>query len=142
MDRQSQIAVMEKCVCLKNQFVSRKGRKRYADDADLNDAEQCRKQHFPKVKAEPGRNIQVWVNVMNIVKSLKPGDSVIGDVPIIEAQIEQQKSGNELRPIGKGYYMEQAERLRRSPIQCQQRRRSDNRCSDKKGCRREAAIDY
>src|SRR5262249_11290372 len=109
--RQPQVTVVKERVGLKDQFVGRERRKRDADEAHLDDAEHRRKEHFAKVKAEAGGNVEIRINVMNVVESPQPRDLVVREMPVVKVQIEEQESGNQLRPRGERHEVDQTERL-------------------------------
>ena len=93
------------------------------------------------MEAEAGGNVEVGVNVMNVVESPEPREFVVCDVPVVKAQIEQQKAGDKLRPPRKRHEVDQTERSGRSPNQRQQCRGPHSRCRYQKGHRGDAAID-
>ena len=62
------------------------------------------------MEAQAGGNVEVGVNVMNVVESPEPREFVVCDVPVVKAQIEQQKAGDKLRPPRKRHEVDQTER--------------------------------
>ena len=115
-DRQSDIAMVKERVGLKDQFVSRKRRRGDADQRDLHDAEDRRHRHFAKVKTEAGRDVEVGIDVVDVVKAPEKRDAVVEHMPPVEAQVHEQKRDHELRRRGQRDDVKQAERL--PPAQC------------------------
>ena len=93
-DRQPHVAVLEKRVSLKYEFVAYECSKGHTDHRDLKNTKYRRKEHLAEVKPETGRNIEVRIKVMDIMEAPQHRDLMVGDVPIVEAQIEQEKTNN------------------------------------------------
>src|SRR5260370_27352254 len=91
-DRQPQIAVMKKRIRLEDQFVSPERPARETDQAHLHDAKSDRHRYLAKVKPKPSGNIKIGIDVMNVVKSPEEWDSMICDVPIVKAEVHEQKA--------------------------------------------------
>src|SRR5262249_48606726 len=103
---QAQVAVVKKRIGLENYFVERESRQRGANQEHLGDAEERREQDLAKMEAKPGRDIELRIDVVDVMKTPEKGNSMIKQVPIIEAQIEQQKGHEELHPRGERQEMQ------------------------------------
>src|SRR6266478_1678236 len=108
---------MEKCVGLKNQFVNGKCRHRDPDEEYLHDTKSCRHAYLAKMKAKSGRDIEVRIYVVHIMKAPEKSDAVIGEVPPIKCQVHQQERYDEPQRPRQRDQMNQAERLLRRPAQ-------------------------
>src|SRR5215204_3214787 len=86
---QAPIAMVKQGVCLKNQFVYRETPNRDSQDHHLEQPKTGRKSHFTKVKAKSGRDIEISINVMDVMKPPEQWDFMIGPVPIVETQVHQ-----------------------------------------------------
>src|SRR5438445_735199 len=96
-NRKPQIAVMKERVCLEDQFVNGKRPAGEPDEAHLHDPKQGRHRHLAKVKPETSGNIEIWINVMNVMKTPEKRDAMISNVPIVESQIHQKETDRELQ---------------------------------------------
>ena len=72
---------------------------------------------FPEMKAEGGGHIQVGVNVVHVMEAPEQRDLVIGHVPVIKAQVEQQEAQSEFQRRRQREKMEQAKARSKGPAQ-------------------------
>ena len=84
-DRQTHIAVVEKRVALKYEFVADECSKRHANQRDLKNTKQGGKEYFAEVKPESGGYVEVGVKVMDIMKTPQQRHFMIRQMPIIKA---------------------------------------------------------
>src|SRR5215510_3927096 len=63
----------------------------------LSDSEACREKDFTEVKAECRRYVQITVNMMDVVKTPEERDFVIGAMPIVKAEIHEEKASAKLQ---------------------------------------------
>src|SRR5882724_8769902 len=108
---------MEERVALKNQFVNGKCRHRDPDEQHLGNTKSRGHPHLAKMKTKSGRDIEVRINVMHIMKAPEKTNAVICDVPPIKCQVHQKESCDELQRRWQREQMNQAERLLSRPAQ-------------------------
>ena len=94
--RQPQIAVMEQRAELERDLIDEIGKDRRSDDDHLYGAKARRKCHLHEVKPERRGNIEVGIDMVDIVKSPQERNAVIGHMPVVEAEIQQKKCGDQL----------------------------------------------
>src|ERR1043166_9754079 len=108
---------MKERVRLEDQFVNSKGPTGETDQAHLDDAKCSRHCHFAEMKSEAGGNIEIGIDVMHVVKTPEKWDAMIGDVPIIEGEVHQEKAERELERRRQRHQMDHAKSLRIRPMQ-------------------------
>ena len=84
------------------------------------------------MKTESGRDIQGGVNVVHVMEAPEEWSFVVEEVPIVEAQIEQQESHSELRPARQSKHVNQTDRLGRGPVASGHSGRPDDQHRDEK----------
>ena len=94
-NRQAHVAVLKERVRLKHELVDGNGQRRCADQQDLHDAKSRRQRNLAEMKAECTRHIEIRIDVMHHVKTPEERQSMIGQVPAIETQVQQQYPGDE-----------------------------------------------
>ena len=83
-DRQPQIAMVEECVGLKNQFVNGKCWHRDPDEQHLDDTKSRGHCDFAEMKTKSGRDIEVGIDVVHIMKAPEKPNAVICEMPPIK----------------------------------------------------------
>jgi hypothetical protein len=101
-DWESHIAVVKEHLRLKGQLVNGKGPWRNADKTYLDYAKETRKGYLAKMKSKGRRDVQFWVSMVNVMKAPKKRRAVVGEMPVVEGQVHEDKAGNELKPCWKG----------------------------------------
>jgi hypothetical protein len=130
-DREADIAVMKGGVRLQRQFVNREGPHRRADDDDLGNAKDRGECDLPEVKSERRRYVELRIDVMHVVESPQQWHAVIGDVPPVEGEVEQQEREEGLSGGRDRQDMDQAKRAGRRPFegpQCGRPHENRRRC--------------
>jgi len=89
-NRQPNVAMMKKCVGLKHQFISHKGWHRNSNQRDLDNAEGGGHEDFAKVESEAGGDVEIRIKMVDVVKSPEKGNPMVGDMPPVEAEVEQE----------------------------------------------------
>ena len=102
---------------LKDQLVDREGPGRNADKTYLDHPKDAREPDLAKMKSESRRNVQLWVGVVNVVKAPEKRCAVIGEVPVVEGQIHEQKTGRQLKPSWKGEKVDKTKGLVSGPAE-------------------------
>src|SRR5439155_24876226 len=83
-DRQPQIAMVEECVGLKNQFVNGKYWYRDPDEQYLDDTKSSGHCDFAEMKTKSRRNIEDGIDVVHIMKAPEKPNAVICEVALIK----------------------------------------------------------
>src|SRR6266700_7031329 len=86
--------MMKEGIGLKDQFIHGKHRSRDPDECHLRHTEGGRHCDFSEMEAKAGRDIQIRIGVMHVMKSPKERNTMIGHMPPIKSQIHQQESQN------------------------------------------------
>src|ERR1700730_282921 len=115
-DWQPQIAVMEKRVCLEDQFVNGKGPAGESDDTHLHHAKNGRHRHFAKVKPETGGGIEIRIDVVDVVKAPEKRDTMIDDMPVVKSEVHQKEAERELNRCRQWHQMDHAKGFRVCPV--------------------------
>jgi len=86
---------------LKGDLIDRIGPCRNANKTNLDNGKDARERDLAKVKSESSRDIQLRINMVNIVKTPKKRNSMVGNVPIVKGEIHEQKTHDQLNPAWK-----------------------------------------
>ena len=97
-DWEPQVAVVKKHLQLKGQLVNCKGPRRNADKTYLDHAKDARKGNLAKMKSDSRRDVQFWVDMMNVMKAPEKRRAVVGEMPVVEGQVHQQKTSGQFKP--------------------------------------------
>ena len=97
------VAVVKKRVRLKDELVDRESHGRDADETDLKNAKTRRHRDFAEVKAKRRGDVQIAIDVMHVVKAPQKSEFMIGEVPVVEREIQQQKADHGLRGCGEAH---------------------------------------
>src|SRR3989304_3097097 len=100
---------MEKRGRLKDQFVARENNWGNPDQSNLKYPETGRHRDLTEVKVKCGGDIEVAVDVMHVVEAPQKRKFVIGEMPVKERKIQQQKSNHALSRCRKFEPVEQTE---------------------------------
>src|ERR1700747_1732560 len=84
------------------------------------------------MEAEGGRDIQIRIDVVDVVKAPEKSHPMVSHVPIVECEIHQQKTECELKRRRKGHEMDKSKPRSRRPSQCPSCRRlyQASRCDE------------
>jgi hypothetical protein len=94
-NRKPDVAMVEEHLRLKKQLIKRKRPCRRADEDYLQKTKRNGEQDLSKMEAEGCGHVQVWVDVMNIVKAPENRDSMVSEMPVVEREVHQQKAKHE-----------------------------------------------
>ena len=90
--RKPDVAVVKEHLNLKNELIDCECPRRRADETHLEKTENDRERDLTEMEAEGGGNIQVRVDMMDIVKTPEKWHPVVSQVPVVERQVQQQKT--------------------------------------------------
>ncbi len=131
-DREPEIAVMKKRSRLEDQFIEEKHPEGRTNQNHLGDAKQGGEEDLTEMETKTGGDIESRIDVVNIMEAPEHRNPVVKDMPVIEAEIEQEKGEDELGPNRQLKEMQQAELLCGRPIQSGERRGADDEhCHEK-----------
>ena len=136
-DWEPQVAVVKEHLRLKRQLVNCKGPRRDPDKTYLDHAKGARECDLAKMKSESRRDVQFWVSMVNVVKAPEKWRAVVGEMPVVEGQIHEQKTSGQLKPRWKGEKMDKTKRSVNGPAQ-----RPLGRGLDEGNCRKEGQSRY
>ena len=116
-DWESQVAMVKEHLRLKGQLVNCKGPRRDADKRYLNHAKGARECDLAKMKSKSRRDVQFWVSMVNVVKAPEERCAVVGEMPVVEGQVHEQKTSGQLKPRWKSEKVDKTKRSVSGPVQ-------------------------
>ena len=90
--------MMKEHLRLKSQLVNGKGPRRNADETYLDHAKETRECYLAKMKSKGRRDVQFWIGMVNVMKTPKKRRAVVGEMPVVEGQVHEDKADRELKP--------------------------------------------
>src|SRR5437588_11343201 len=91
-NRKPQITMVKKHLRLKRKLIDGKGQRRNTDEAYLDNVEPARERDLAEVKAKSGRNVQLGIGMVHVMKAPQERRPMVGEMPVIESEVHQQET--------------------------------------------------
>jgi len=90
-ERKPNVTVVEQRAPLKHALIDHVRQGRQPNQADLHNAEACRKQYLADMKTQGRGDVEVGVDMVHVVEPPEPWDHMVCQVPVVEGEIHQQE---------------------------------------------------